>query len=90
MIFLYYLIHHPDIRVWDVLAELVKLCTLPSPHNPFAVDLEYFSSLPLTERVVAEAAMAHFLQMVLLYAGDKSYSGLGKEGLIQPLYPHLF
>ncbi|XP_072034055.1 uncharacterized protein [Amphiura filiformis] len=70
-----------DIRIWDVLGELVKLSSLPSPHNPFAVDLEYFTSLPVNERIVASAAMVHFLQCVLIYAGNKSYSGLVADDL---------
>ena len=55
-----------DVMVWDILAELVKLCTYPPPLNPFAVDLSYFDNLPLHERALASAAMVNFLQKVMV------------------------
>ncbi|XP_033637322.1 uncharacterized protein LOC117298281 [Asterias rubens] len=70
-----------DIKVWDIIAELVKLCTLPSPRNPFALDMEYFDALPLQERIIALGAMSHFMQNVLNNGPDKSYSGLVSDDL---------
>lgn len=31
-----------DVKVWDMIAELVDVCTIPAPKNPFAIDLAYF------------------------------------------------
>ncbi|XP_006823129.1 uncharacterized protein LOC102805631 [Saccoglossus kowalevskii] len=61
-------------KIWDIMAELVKICTLPIPRNPFAVDIEYFDQLPLMERILATGAMANFLQKVLSCNPDKPYS----------------
>ncbi|XP_065840493.1 uncharacterized protein [Oscarella lobularis] len=56
-----------DIKIWDIVAELVSICTMPAPKNPFAVDIEYFQSLPLAESVLATGAMANFLRTVLAH-----------------------
>lgn len=52
-------------NLWEVIAELVLVCTSPSPANPFAVDMDFFDSLPATERMLATAAMLSVLQCVL-------------------------
>lgn len=70
-----------DIHVWEILAELVKLNTRPSPSNPFSVDLEYFDSLDLGERVIALGAMSHLLQQIFSHAPDKAYAGLVADDL---------
>lgn len=54
-----------DIKVWDIIAELVHICTCPSPPNPFAVDLDYFEALPVRERLLATAAMISLLRLIL-------------------------
>lgn len=53
---------HLGIRVWDVVSELVCLCTIPSPSNPFALDMRYLKSLPLTERFLVSGALLNFLE----------------------------
>ncbi|EDQ91744.1 uncharacterized protein MONBRDRAFT_22856 [Monosiga brevicollis MX1] len=30
-----------DVSIWDMIAELVELCTVPTPLNPFSLDFEY-------------------------------------------------
>lgn len=70
-----------DIRVWEILAELVKLNTRPAPSNPFAVDLEYFDSLSIGERVIALGAMSHLLQQIFSHGPDKAYAGLVADDL---------
>ena len=66
-------------KLWDIIAELVKLCTYPAPLNPFAVDYSYFDELPLNERVLATGAMVNFLQKVITYqTKDKPYTAKGK------------
>ncbi|CAH3105751.1 unnamed protein product [Porites lobata] len=62
-----------DTKLWDIMAEVVKLCMYPSPLNPFAVDFKYFEGLPLAQRVIATGAMAHFLQKVVA-SGDHAYN----------------
>ncbi|XP_071084899.1 uncharacterized protein [Haliotis cracherodii] len=59
-----------DVCIWDIIAELVKLCTYPAPRNPFAVDIPFFSTLPLSEQVLSTAAMVSFLQKVLIHTPD--------------------
>ena len=67
---------HLDTKVWDVIAELVHICTSPSPKNPFAVDLDYFEALPVTERVLASAAMISLLRSILA-SGTHRYDRRG-------------
>lgn len=55
------------IRVWDVVSELVSLCTVPSPSNPFALDLRYIKSLPLPDRFLVTGALLNFLEMYIVY-----------------------
>lgn len=59
------IVHVLDIRVWDIIAELVAICTVPAPKDPFAVDLSYYDTLPVAESVLATGAMINFLQKVL-------------------------
>ena len=79
--------------MWDVVAELVKLCTYPSPRNPFAIDYDYFSMLPLSERVLATAAMVNLLQKILIHTPDqKMYAGQGMyhKGPTKECWPSSF
>ncbi|XP_068689729.1 uncharacterized protein [Montipora foliosa] len=62
-----------DTKLWDIIAEVVKLCMYPSPLNPFSVDFKYFEGLPLVQRVIASGAMVHFLQKVVT-SGDHAYN----------------
>ena len=54
-----------DVKVWDIVAELVHICTEPCPPNPFDVDLDYFAALPTAERFLASGAMVGFLRQLL-------------------------
>lgn len=65
-----------DVYVWDIIAELVKLCTYPAPRNPFEIDFDYFSMLPPSEKLLATAAMVTMLQKILIHTSDqKQYAG---------------
>ncbi|XP_063325997.1 uncharacterized protein si:dkey-19b23.7 [Pelmatolapia mariae] len=55
------------IRVWDIVSELVCLCTVPCPSNPFALDMRYIKSLPLAERFLVTGALLNFLEMYVVY-----------------------
>ncbi|XP_041739976.1 uncharacterized protein si:dkey-19b23.7 isoform X2 [Coregonus clupeaformis] len=55
------------IRVWDVVSELVCLCTVPSPSNPFALDMRYLKNLPLPERFLVSGALLNFLETYAVY-----------------------
>lgn len=57
----------PGVRVWDVVSELVTLCTVPSPSNPFALDMRYIKNLPLPDRFLATGALLHFLETYVVY-----------------------
>ena len=74
--------------MWDIVAEIVKLCTYPAPRNPFAIDFEYFNMLPLSEQVLATAAMVNLLQKILIHTPDqKVYAGQGRCFLIMKTCP---
>ncbi|KAM3590554.1 uncharacterized protein V6R79_011818 [Siganus canaliculatus] len=55
------------IRVWDIVSELVCLCTIPSPSNPFALDMRYIKSLPLPDRFLVTGALLNFLETYVVY-----------------------
>ncbi|XP_078389903.1 uncharacterized protein LOC144671759 [Cetorhinus maximus] len=66
--------HQNDRLIWEIVAELVELCTWPPPSNPFTLDIRYFESLPLIERFLASGAMANFLQRIVIYGNrEKLY-----------------
>ncbi|KAM3850509.1 epididymis-specific alpha-mannosidase [Diretmus argenteus] len=58
------------VRVWDVVSELVCLCTVPSPSNPFALDMRYVKRLPLPERFLVTGALLHFLETYVVYGNQ--------------------
>ena len=66
-----------EVELWDVIAELVEVSTSPSPANPFAVDLDYFDSLPPAEELLASSAMISFLECIL----KSGYHHYNKRGL---------
>ncbi|XP_062584736.1 uncharacterized protein LOC134246386 [Saccostrea cucullata] len=68
--------------VYDIVSELVKLNTYPAPQNPFELDMEYFSSLPLAEQVLETGAMVQTLKKIFLCTSDdRPYAGYVLEDL---------
>ncbi|XP_038642858.1 uncharacterized protein si:dkey-19b23.7 isoform X2 [Scyliorhinus canicula] len=66
--------HRNDGQIWEIVTELVELCTRPPPSNPFTLDIRYFESLPLMERYLASGAMVSFLQRIVIYGNrEKPY-----------------
>lgn len=63
-----------------MIAELVQVCTSPSA-NPFAVDLDYFESLPVAEKLLATSAMLSLLKF-LLHSGSRPYNKRGWQLLL--------
>ncbi|XP_066578707.1 uncharacterized protein LOC136768408 [Amia ocellicauda] len=57
--------------VWDIMSELVALCTSPPPINPFSVDLRFLGRLPLPERFLVSGALVHFLEKVAVYGNPE-------------------
>lgn len=55
------------VRVWDIVSELVCLCTIPSPSNPFALDVCYIKNLPLRDRYLVTGALLSFLETYVVY-----------------------
>jgi len=61
------------------MAEIVKLCTVPSPLNPFEIDLEYFTNLDPGAAFYATAAMVDLLSRVISQNAESLiYAGKGK------------
>lgn len=63
---------HKDLKLWHILAEVIRINVMPSPRNPFEVDHSYFDELSTEECLLATGAMIHFLQRVLMH-GEHSY-----------------
>ncbi|XP_057302608.1 uncharacterized protein LOC130636781 [Hydractinia symbiolongicarpus] len=63
---------HKDVKIWDILAEIVRINVLPCPRNPFAVEHSYFDELSPHDGLLATGAMVQLLQRILLH-GDHSY-----------------
>lgn len=81
-LFLNFDITFTEVFPWDIIAELVKLCTYPAPRNPFEIDFSYFEMLPVSEKVLATAAMVSVLQKIVMFTPDqKQYAGQGKDCL---------
>ncbi|XP_056317188.1 uncharacterized protein si:dkey-19b23.7 [Danio aesculapii] len=53
-------------HVWDVVSELVGLCTMPPPDNPFTLDMRYLQTLSLPERFLVTGALLNFLEMIVV------------------------
>lgn len=69
-------------RVWDVVSELVCLCTVPSPSNPFALDTRYIQNLPLPDRFFVTGALLSFLETYVVY-GNRDEMHYDKGRLAQ-------
>jgi len=67
-----------DVKVWDIVAELVRVCTIPAPPNPFAIDFDYYESLPVPEKLLSSGAMVNFLRRIL-QGEQHSYTKRGKK-----------
>ncbi|RIA87917.1 hypothetical protein C1645_776268 [Glomus cerebriforme] len=61
-----------DIRLWNIIAEVITLCLDPAPENPFEINHSYYDALPLEEMAVSTGAMVDFLQKV--YLMDTSFA----------------
>jgi len=59
-----------DIRLWDIIAEIISLTLVPPPTNPFEVDMYYFDTLPVEECVTSTGAVIDFLQRVWVHAKE--------------------
>lgn len=69
-----------EVYIWDVIAELVKLCMYPAPRNPFAVNMNYFHALSPQQQVLSTGAMISCLQKIILHtADDRQHAGKGKH-----------
>ncbi|XP_063043264.1 uncharacterized protein si:dkey-19b23.7 [Engraulis encrasicolus] len=51
-----------DVHVWDMVSEVVGLCTMPPPDNPFSLDTRYLQTLPLPDRFLVTGALLGFLE----------------------------
>lgn len=71
------------VRVWDVVSELVCLCTIPSPSNPFALDTRYLKNLPLPDRFFVTGALLNFLETYVVY-GNRDEMHYDKGGGSRP------
>ncbi|XP_026122615.1 uncharacterized protein si:dkey-19b23.7 [Carassius auratus] len=58
-------------HVWDVVNELVGLCTMPPPDNPFSLDMRYLQTLSLPERFLVTGALLNFLEMIVVQGSRK-------------------
>ncbi|XP_066538095.1 uncharacterized protein si:dkey-19b23.7 isoform X2 [Hoplias malabaricus] len=72
-------------QVWDVVNELVGLCTMPPPDNPFSLDMRYLQTLHLPERFLVTGALLNFLEMIVVQGSpvEPFYDMVVKE--IKPL-----
>ncbi|KAI7790680.1 hypothetical protein IRJ41_017183, partial [Triplophysa rosa] len=53
-------------HAWDIVNELVGLCTMPPPDNPFSLDMRYLQTLSLPERFLVTGALLNFLEMIVV------------------------
>ncbi len=80
-----YMTHKPFIcpvgtHVWDVVSELVGLCTMPPPDNPFSLDMRYLQTLSLPERFLVTGALLNFLEMIVVQGSrEEPFYDLGEH-----------
>lgn len=66
--------------MWDIVSELVCLCTIPSPANPFALDMRYIKNLPLPDRFFVTGALLNFLETYVVYGNrDEMHYDKGRR-----------
>ena len=64
-------------KIWDIIAELVRVCTVPAPPNPFSIDFDYFETLALPEKLLLSGAVVNLFQR-LLQGEHHSYNKRGQ------------
>jgi hypothetical protein len=55
-----------DIKLVDVIAEIIQKTIQPPPENPFELDHSYFEQQPVEENMLLTGAMIDFLQKLCL------------------------
>lgn len=69
-----------DIHVWDMVSELVGLCTMPPPDNPFSLDTRYLQTLPLPDRFLVTGALLNFLEVLVVQGRQEEvYYDMGES-----------
>lgn len=66
-----------DIRLSDILEEIVNLAMVPPPKNPFEINHSHFDSLPVSMSVVLTGALLDFLQKI--YVRSPEYAAEGTQ-----------
>ncbi|KAH9488579.1 hypothetical protein Btru_064255, partial [Bulinus truncatus] len=59
-----------DVKIFDIVAEIVKLCTYPAPRNPFEIDFDYFNFLKPADQLLASGAMTCLLQKIVIQTSE--------------------
>lgn len=54
-----------EVKVWDIVAELVSICCSPPPANPFSVDHAFFERMEPFEAMLATSATVNLLNRIL-------------------------
>eukprot|EP00055_Hartaetosiga_balthica_P011861 m.55507 g.55507 ORF g.55507 m.55507 type:complete len:311 (-) comp7756_c1_seq1:3784-4716(-) len=76
-----------DVKIFDIVAELVTVNTRPPPLNPFAVDFSYFECLSKYESVIASGAMVDLLVRILQHR-TPSYHKSSQYELLHGTFIH--
>jgi hypothetical protein len=66
-----------DVKVWNVIEELINTTIQPLPSNPFKIDYTKLLSLPTTEKTLNTISLVNFLRKVAVK--QTSYKTEGKE-----------
>jgi hypothetical protein len=55
-----------DVKLWEVITEILNMILVPPVANPFAIDHEYLNRLSLEGSMILSAALVDFLLKVLV------------------------
>jgi hypothetical protein len=54
-----------DVKVWEIIEEVLRKTWTTDKSNPFAVDHDYLNNLPVQRSVILSFALINFLRKVI-------------------------
>lgn len=62
-----------DVKVWEIISELVGLCVKPPPVNPLSIDRDFFEAAHGPEAALTSGATIKFLESAFLHKNSEIF-----------------